>query len=345
MSLTEPSKTYKPQQYEWAVKAAEDSENLHWIHNEIDFSSDIADWKNNLTAPEKNLIHQILKLFTESDKTVAHMYTNNLIPYFKNNEIQQMLISFAAREGIHTRAYAALLETLNLPDTDFQAFLEYKEMSDKIDFMNDNDPKSQTGRALSLAKNIFSEGVSLFGTFIILLNFQRYGKMKGMNTVNRWSILDEQCLIGGTEVLTKTGWVNIEDITVDTAVLQYDVNDGGKMAFKCPTNLVKNNTVEMVEFENNEFHQVVTDGHRMILEQAGVSESKLAREFDSGMNVQDKFVISGNKIGGLSTLSEEHRSLIDQTKAGAIVLSDWILPILPEISSSWAEEFLRYYRT
>ena len=204
MSLTEPSKTYKPQKYEWAVKAAEDSENLHWIHNEIDFSADIADWKNNLTIPEKNLIHQILKLFTESDKTVASMYTQNLIPYFKNNEIQQMLISFAAREGIHQRAYAVLLETLNLPDTDFEAFLEYKQMADKIDFMNDNDPKSQTGRALSLAKNIFSEGVSLFGSFIMLLNFQRFGKMKGMNTVNRWSILDEQSHVEGLAKLFNT---------------------------------------------------------------------------------------------------------------------------------------------
>lgn len=204
MSLTEPSKTYKPQQYEWAVKHAEQSENLHWIHNEIDFSSDVADWKNNLTAEEKNLVHQILRLFTESDKTVASMYTTNLIPYFKNNEIQQMLISFAAREGIHQRAYAALLETLNLPDSDFEAFLEYKEMASKIDFMNDNDPKTLNGRALSLAKNIFSEGVSLFGTFIILLNFQRRGKMKGMNTVNRWSILDEQCHTEGLIQLFKT---------------------------------------------------------------------------------------------------------------------------------------------
>lgn len=203
MSVLEVSKTYKPFKYAWAVEAAEQSERLHWLHEEVDFSQDVADWQNKLTPQDINLLHQILKLFTQSDTQVASMYTSNLIPVFKNNEIQQMLISFAAREGIHQRAYAALLETLNLPDTDFEAFLDYKEMFGKIEFMNDNNTSTQSGRALSLVKNIFSEGVSLFGSFIMLLNYQRRGKMLGMNTINRWSILDETCHVNGLILLFK----------------------------------------------------------------------------------------------------------------------------------------------
>lgn len=203
MSVLEPSKTYKPFKYPWAVELAEKSEQLHWTHQEIDFSGDVADWQNHLNPSERNLIHQILRLFTESDKTVASMYTMNLIPIFKNNEIQQMLISFAAREGIHQRAYSALNSTLNLPDTDFEAFLEYKEMADKIDFMGDNNTSSQTGKALSLIKNIFTEGVCLFSSFVMLINFQRFGKMKGMGEVNRWSALDENDHCDGLILLFK----------------------------------------------------------------------------------------------------------------------------------------------
>lgn len=203
MSVLEVSKTYKPFKYPWAVEAAEKSERLHWLHDEVDFSQDVSDWQNKLSVTDKNLLHHCLKLFTESDKTVASMYTTNLIPTFKNNEIQQMLISFAAREGVHQRAYAALIETLNLPDTDFEAFLEYKEMYSKIDFMNDNNPSTHTGRALSLVKNIFSEGVSLFGVFVVLLDYQRRGLVLGMNTINRWSILDETDHVTGLTHLFK----------------------------------------------------------------------------------------------------------------------------------------------
>lgn len=204
MSVLEFSKTYHPFIYPWAVEIAEQSERLHWIHNETDFSPDIADWQNNLTKEELNLVHQVLRLFTQSDEQVASMYVNNLLPKFKNNEIQQMLLSFAAREGIHQRAYAAVLETLNLPDSDFEAFLDYSEMSNKIDFMNENDPKTQSGLGLSLAKNIFSEGVSLFGSFVMLLNFQRFGKMRAMCEIVRWSILDEEIHVDGLIKLFRT---------------------------------------------------------------------------------------------------------------------------------------------
>lgn len=191
MSLLTPSTSYKPFQYPWAMELAEKHEKIHWIHQEIDFSSDVKDWQQNLEEGEKNLLHQILKLFTQSDVQVGQNYIDNLLPKFKNNEIRNMLLSFASREGIHQRAYAALIETLNLPDSDFEAFLEFNQMVNKIEFMKDNDTTTQSGIALSLVKNIFTEGVSLFGSFVMLLNFQRHGKLLGMNTIVRWSILDE----------------------------------------------------------------------------------------------------------------------------------------------------------
>ena len=46
-----------------------------------------------------------------------------------------MLLSFANREGTHQRSYALLNDTLGLPEEEYSAFLEYKQMSDKIEFM------------------------------------------------------------------------------------------------------------------------------------------------------------------------------------------------------------------
>jgi len=191
-SVLKESVSYKPFAYPWAMQMAENHEKMHWIHGEVSLDKDVKDWQMNLTKDEVGFITQVLKLFTQSDVQVGSNYTTFLLPTFKNNEIQNMLMSFAAREGIHQRAYAALIETLNLPDSEFTAFLEYKEMSDKIDFWKDCDVSTQTGKAQALCKNIFAEGVSLFGSFVMLLNFQRRGKMQGMCEINTWSILDEQ---------------------------------------------------------------------------------------------------------------------------------------------------------
>lgn len=202
--LIEFSKTFKPFQYPWAMKIAEEHENLHWVEGEANLEGDVEDWQRNLAPNEKNLIHQILRLFTQSDVQVGGNYCEHYIPYFKNNEIRNMLLSFASREGIHQRAYALLNETINLPESDYEAFLEYEEMADKMEYMADMDMNSKTSVGLALAKTVFSEGVSLFGAFAMLLNFQRFGKMKGMCEIVRWSILDESIHVEGMAKLFRT---------------------------------------------------------------------------------------------------------------------------------------------
>jgi ribonucleotide reductase beta subunit family protein with ferritin-like domain len=204
MSLLEASKTYKPFHYPWAVELTRKHEEIHWTEDEADLSEDIQDWKIKLSENEKDFITNILRLFTQSDAQVGQNYYDYLIPRIKNNETRVMLGSFASREGTHQRAYALLNDTLGLPDEEFHKFLEYKEMSDKIDFMQDNNIDTKQGMALALAKSVFSEGVSLFASFVMLLNFQRFGKMKGMNTIVEWSIRDETLHVEGNAALFQT---------------------------------------------------------------------------------------------------------------------------------------------
>ena len=201
MSLLNISKTYKPFQYPWAVEMTKKHEEIHWIEDEAELSEDVQDWRTKLTDPEKEFITQVLRLFTQSDVQVGENYHEFLIPKFKNNEIRNMLSSFATREGVHQRAYALLNDTLGLPDEEYHAFLEYKAMADKIDFMSNGDTSSHTGLALALAQSVFNEGMSLFASFVMLLNFQRFGKMKGMGTIVEWSIRDETMHVQGNAKL------------------------------------------------------------------------------------------------------------------------------------------------
>ena len=47
-----------------------------------------------------------------------------------------------------------------------------------------------------MAKSVMNEGI-MFASFVMLLNFQRYGKMKGMGKVVEWSIRDESIHVEG----------------------------------------------------------------------------------------------------------------------------------------------------
>ena len=204
-SLTKLSETYKPFYYPWAVDLTVRHEKAHWIEEEVDLSEDVTDWKmNKVSSVEKEYITNILRLFTQSDVAVGQNYYDQFIPKFKNNEVRNMLGSFANREGVHQRAYALLNDTLGLPDSEYHAFLEYKEMANKIEYMQKSDVTNHRGLALALAKSVFNEGVALFASFVMLLNFQRYGKMKGMGKVVEWSIRDESMHVEGNSSLFKS---------------------------------------------------------------------------------------------------------------------------------------------
>lgn len=199
-----PSKAYRPFHHPWAVELAQKHEKVHWIEEEVSLEDDIAEWNRNLVNEcEKRFITQVLRLFTQSDVSVGAYYHNNLIPVFHNNEVRNMLSSFAAREAVHQRAYALLNDSLGLPEAEYAMFLEYAEMRDKIEFMGQADCSTQAGLGLALAKGVFNEGVTLFASFAMLLNFQRRGRMKGMGKIVEWSVRDESLHVEGISKLFK----------------------------------------------------------------------------------------------------------------------------------------------
>lgn len=92
----------------------------------------------------------------------------------------------------HQRAYALLNDTLGLDEEEYIKFLEVPELKTKAEYMVDNFSKdSYTDMGISLAQTVCNEGVSLFSSFAMLLNYQRFGKMKGMCEIVEWSLRDE----------------------------------------------------------------------------------------------------------------------------------------------------------
>lgn len=184
--------TFKPMLYPWAFDYFRLHEKMHWLAEEVPLHEDVKDWNSKLTDNERNLLTQIFRFFTQGDVDVAAGYYDKYIPMFRHPELRMMMGSFANREGTHIDGYSLLLETVGMPEAEYEAFKEYKEMAAKHEYVGSFNPDDVEGLAKTIAVySAFTEGLQLFSSFAILLSFQRFGKMKGMGTIVEWSIKDE----------------------------------------------------------------------------------------------------------------------------------------------------------
>ena len=187
-----PSKAYKPFRYPWAYDYWKLQQQIHWLPEEVPLGEDCKDWANKLTDRERALLTQIFRFFTQSDVEVGSNYMENYMPLFKPVEVRMMLASFSNMETVHIAAYAMLLETIGMPEAEFSAFMEYKEMSAKHDYLGRFGVGSDREILTSMAVfGGFTEGLQLFASFAMLMNFPRFNKMKGMGQIVSWSVRDE----------------------------------------------------------------------------------------------------------------------------------------------------------
>ena len=191
LKLQDERDYFKPFHYPWAYDAWLKHEQSHWLHTEVPMLEDVKDWKNHLSTEEKYFLTQIFRFFTQADIDVAGGYVKNYLPEFPQPEVRMMLSSFAAREALHIAAYSHLIESLGMPESTYNEFMEYDVMREKHEYFV---KKVNNGVALPVklaAISAFTEGLALFASFIMLLNFPRHGKMKGMGQIVTWSIVDE----------------------------------------------------------------------------------------------------------------------------------------------------------
>jgi ribonucleoside-diphosphate reductase beta chain len=170
-------------------------------------------------------------LFTQSDVDVGSGYYEKYIPMFKKPELRMMMGSFANMESIHQHAYSLLLDTVGMPESEYKAFAKYEEMSAKHDYIHKfKTSEVKTKKDLrDIAKALavysaFTEGLQLFSSFAILINFQRFNKMKGMCKIVDYSIRDESLHVEGmTKVFRTLIKENLEIWTDDFKKELYDI--------------------------------------------------------------------------------------------------------------------------
>jgi ribonucleoside-diphosphate reductase beta chain len=188
LDITQERTTFKPFKYPWAYDAWLQHEQSHWLHTEVPMSEDVKDYKK-LSKQEQEFLTKILRFFVQGDLDIGSGYHDHYIPVFKQPEVRMMMSGFAGREALHVAAYAHLIETLGLPESTYNEFLEYKEMVEKHDYINNLSAAPMAEKIAAISA--FGEGMQLFSSFVMLLNFARNGKLKGLGQIIAWSIVDE----------------------------------------------------------------------------------------------------------------------------------------------------------
>lgn len=189
---------FKPFDFPWAFEAYKLQNEMQWLPSEVELGEDASDWVNKLSDEEKNLLTQLFRFFTQADLDVAGAYSSRYLPVIKSPEVRMAMLSFGNMEAIHQHAYSLLIDTVGMPESEYQAFHSFKVMQEKHEYVTEHNPwkgekDSEIKKlAFDLAKfSAFTEGLQLFSSFAILMNFPRHNKMKGMGTIVDWSIKDE----------------------------------------------------------------------------------------------------------------------------------------------------------
>jgi len=191
MGLFDERIAYKPFEYpEYYTEGWLKQAQAFWLHTEISMSSDVKDWNEKLTPPEKNLVGNILLGFSQTECAVSDYWTQKVVGWFPKHEIQQMAMMFGSQETIHAVAYSYLNETLGLED--FEAFLQDEATMQRFNNLVSYEGTDKIGIATSLAVfSAFAEGVSLYSAFAVLYSFQLRNLLKGVGQQMKWSVRDE----------------------------------------------------------------------------------------------------------------------------------------------------------
>lgn len=214
---------------------------LHWTAEQISLAKDIQDFER-AYPKEKEDITRTMRLFTQREVQVGYGYAT-MLRIFKPVEVQAMLANFNAREYTHIENYSLFTETIGLPNSIYQEFLNIPVMSAAAEYLEKAKVKKyEDYKAMNLTDSqldrVFrrdvarmlavyaggTEAISLMAQFAALLKYQFEGKYPGLCQIVEYSIREETIHFIGNSHLFRTYIAENQDIWDDE--LKYDIYQG-----------------------------------------------------------------------------------------------------------------------
>ena len=186
----------KPYEYPHLIEYKEAIQHSYWLHSEFNYTSDIQDFKVNVTDSERNAIKNAMLAIAQVEVAVK-MFWGDLYHRLPKPEVGSVGSTFAESEVRHQDAYAHLLEILGM-NSEFENVENIPELYQRVDYLTKGAALSRTGsdRDYTLSILLFSlfvEHVSLFSQFLIIMSFNKYRNIfKGVSNVIEATSKEEQ---------------------------------------------------------------------------------------------------------------------------------------------------------
>ena len=186
----------KPYEYPHLYEYVPAIRHSYWIHSEFNFTSDIQDFKIQLTDSERSAIKNTMLAISQIEVAVKSFW-GDIYHRIPNPEIGSVGSTFAESEVRHADAYSHLLEILGL-NSEFKELKKKPAIMKRVRYLETalKNSKSDDNREYAesiLLFSLFIEHVSLFSQFLIIMAFNKHKNMlKGISNVVEATSKEEQ---------------------------------------------------------------------------------------------------------------------------------------------------------
>lgn len=167
----------EPNNYPWSYDFIDKIWAGFWTPNEFDFKSDYAQFKKEMSEPEKQMVVKALSAIAQVEIDVKRFW-GKIGDLFPQPSIAEVGYVMASIEVTHSRAYKKLLDKLFMKRV-FKENLQQPELKGRVEYLrkhlnkfSEND-KKQIIYSLILF-TLFTENVSLFSQFYIILYLKHF---------------------------------------------------------------------------------------------------------------------------------------------------------------------------
>jgi ribonucleoside-diphosphate reductase beta chain len=186
----------KPYEYPDLIEYKEAIQHSYWLHTEYNYTSDIQDFKVNVSDIERNAIKNAMLAIAQVEVAVKTFW-GDLYHRMPKPEIGSVGHTFAESEVRHSDGYSHLLEILGL-NGEFEKIKEIPELNQRVEYLTKcvKLARTESNKDYTLSILLFSlfiEHVSLFSQFLIIMSFNKYKNIfKGISNVIEATSKEEQ---------------------------------------------------------------------------------------------------------------------------------------------------------
>ncbi len=178
-----------------------------WTVDEVDFSDDLKDLHQNISEPERHLIHRLVAFFATGDSIVSNNLVLNLYKHINSPEARLFLSRQLYEEALHVQFYLTLLDSY-IPDIEerheaFRAIDTIPSIRRKAEFCfrwldsihdlkeTDTDAAKRHFLLNLICFATCVEGLFFFGAFAYVYFMRSKGLLNGLASGTNWVFRDE----------------------------------------------------------------------------------------------------------------------------------------------------------